>query len=61
MANRLILNMVVNSHTNAAVSGTPAAEARFPYSLTIRIRMMIHGYTLQTALLFLQDVKALIP
>ena len=36
MANRRILNMVVNSHTNAAVSGTPAAEARFPYSLTIR-------------------------
>jgi len=36
MPNRHILNLVVNFHTNMAVSGTPAAEARFPYSLTIR-------------------------
>jgi len=36
MPNRHILNLVVNSHTNTAISGTPAPEARFPYSLTIR-------------------------
>ena len=38
MANRHILNLVVNSHTNAAILGTPAVEACFPYSLTIRIQ-----------------------